>query len=720
MKPILYSSTETAFDTNGQGILSDAISCTVTEELNGMFELEMQYPVSGIHYAGIQLRSLMLAQPNPTGNPQPFRVYRLTKPLDGVVTIYAQHLSYDLSGIPVQPFSTGSAAAAMAALKTYAVGANPFEFWTDKTTTANMTVAVPSSIRGLLGGSQGSVLDVYGGQYLFDRYTVRLYARRGADRGVTIRYGKNLTSLEQDANCASVYTGVYPYWADAEGNNLVQLPEKVLPAPGTYDFTRILPLDLSGEWQEPPTQDQLRQRAQHYMQDNQIGVPTVSLTVGFVPLEQSEEYADRALLERVDLGDTVTVQFARLGVDATAKVIQTVYDVLLDRYRSVTLGDARASIADTIANQQAQIDGATKVVATIPGMLQGAVDSATAQITGNAGGYVVLHSSTGRKKPDEILIMDAETIQAAIKIWRWNKAGLGYSRNGYNGPYGLAMTQDGAINADYITVGKLTANIITVGVLQSADGKTFYLDLENGVLRMQAESLQIGGKTVDDIASEKAKDAVDAQTQQDIFNVLTNNGQEQGIYLKNGKLYINASYMDIGELNANLIHAGTISSNDGNVNFNLDEAAIDLERLAQDGVGTIRLMLKNAGLRLYDDMGAGEKELISIAATEGVQTGHMHVYTDGNICVEVGGTSGGGRVRIGDKTGKARADFGINTNTLVPYLSLYDDAQKRRLRIGLQDSTGRGSIALYNSAGETIWQVYENAAGNATVYQKTS
>lgn len=548
--PILYESTETAFADNGQGILSDAISCTVTEELNGIFELEMQYPVSGIHYADIQLRSLILAQPNPTGDPQPFRVYRLTKPLDGVVTIYAQHLSYDLSGIPVQPFTAGSAAAAMAALKTYAVGANPFDFWTDKATVANMTVAVPSSIRALLGGVQGSVLDTYGGQYLFDRYTVCLYARRGADRGVTIRYGKNLTSLEQDANCASVYTGVYPYWADTEDQNLVQLPEKVLPAPGTYDFTRILPLDLSGEWQEPPTQDQLRQRAQRYMQDNAIGVPTVSLTVGFVPLEQSEEYADRALLERVDLGDTVTVQFARLGVDATAKVIQTVYDVLLERYSTVSLGDARASIADTIANQQHEIDNAVK---TIPSMLQGAVDSATAQITGNAGGYVVLHSSTGGQQPDEILIMDTPSISTAKKIWRWNKAGLGYSSKGYNGPYGLAMTQDGAIVADYITTGQLTANLIAAGVLQSNDGKTFYLDLENGVLRMQAQSLQIGGKTVDTIASDKAQEAIDAQTQDDIFNVLTNNGQTQGIYLKEGKLYINATYMDTGTLDADKV-----------------------------------------------------------------------------------------------------------------------------------------------------------------------
>lgn len=481
--PILYPSTETAFDTNGLGVLSDAVSCTVTEERNGMFELEMQYPVSGIHYADLALRALILARPNPIDEPQPFRVYRITKPMSGTVTVYAQHISYDLAGIPTGPFTADNAPAAMAALGDNAAVPCPFVFWTDKATAANMTVQTPASIRSLLGGVRGSILDTYGGEYAFDRYTVRLYAARGADRGVTIRYGKNLTSLEQDANCAAVYTGVYPYWADSDGNDLTQLPEKIVSAPGTYDFTRILTLDLSSEWQEKPTAEQLKARAERYIAENKTGVPKVSLEVQFVPLEQSDEYKHLALLERVSLCDTVEVQFDKLGVNATAKVVRTAYNVLLGRYDSIELGDARTNIADTIVQQQ-------QAIAEKPSTsdMQAAIGNATSLITGNLGGYVVMHSSTSGKQPDEILIMDTPDINTATKVWRWNKAGLGYSKTGYNGPYGLAMTADGQIVADFITTGTLNAAEVRVinlvaDHLRSISGN-FTLDVWAAVLKL--------------------------------------------------------------------------------------------------------------------------------------------------------------------------------------------------------------------------------------------
>ena len=456
MKPVLYPSQETAFGSNGLGVLTDAASCVIIEERNGAFELEMTYPVSGIHYKEIAPRCIILAKPNPVDDPQPFRVYRTTKPMGGLVTIYGEHISYDLAGVPASPFAAESAPDAMEKLKSSSAIPTPFSFWTDKDTAGTMGITAPVALRSLLGGREGSVLDVYGGEYKFDRYTVRLYNQRGQNRGASIRYGKNLTDLTQDENIAGVYTGVYPYWSSMEGA-LVQLPEKILPAPGNYDFTRIMTLDLSSEFQEPPTQDQLRARAEAYMKANNIGVPKVSLTVSFVPLEQTEEYKDIGLLERVELCDTVNVEFPALGVSATAKCVRTVYDALLDRYKSVELGDARTNIADTIAAQQQKIEQAPDKT-----FVQQAVDSATGQITGNKGGYVVLHSSTGSKEPDEILIMDTPDIKTAVKVWRWNKAGLGYSSHGYNGPYGLAMTQDGSIVADFITAGTLNAALAKV------------------------------------------------------------------------------------------------------------------------------------------------------------------------------------------------------------------------------------------------------------------
>lgn len=566
MKPILYQPTETAFDTNGIGILSDAVDCVVTEERNGAFELEMIYPISGMHFSEITLRCVILAKPNPTDEAQPFRIYNISKPHDGRITIYAEHISYDLSGIPVSPFSAASAPAAMTGLKSNAAISNPFTFWTDKTTAASFAVNVPSSTRAIFGGSRGSILDVYGGEFKYDRFLVRLYNERGENRGVSIRYGKNLISLKQEKNCSNVYTGIYPYWVDADGN-LIELSEKIVNAEGTYGFTRIMPLDFSLEFDEAPTEQQLKNKTDAYIKNNNIGVPKVNIDVSFVPLEQTEEYKHLALLERVSLCDIVNVEFPELKVSATAKCVKTVYDVLLDRYRSIELGDAKTNIADTIVQQLQDIkEKPTKTY------LQQAVENATALITGNKGGYVVLHSTTGAE-PDEILVMNTPSIENATKVWRFNTSGLGYSAAGYNGPYGLAMTMDGAIVADFITTGTLNAALIKAGVLQSNDGKTFYLDLEKGVLRMQAEEIYISGKTVEQIADDSSSKAIKGLTQTDVFNKLTNNGALQGLYMQNNQLYVNASYINTGELNADLLKAGSIKSK--NYSFIVDGQADD-------------------------------------------------------------------------------------------------------------------------------------------------
>lgn len=476
MKPVLFAPTATAFTTNGLGKLSDAASCTVKETRNGAFELTLKYPVEGIHYAEIQQRSIILAEPNPVDLAQPFRVYRISKPINGLVTVYAYHISYDLTGIPVSPYSAASVQAALAGFSTNAVAANPFTFWSDMTASGDFTVKSPASVRSLLP----TVLEVYGGEYKYDKYTVRLYQQRGVNRGVTIRYGKNLTDLKQDENCSNVYTGVYAYYSG--GNGIVETNPKVTPAPGTYDYTRVLPLDLRAEFKETPTAEALKAAAEQYMSDHDIGVPEVSLNVSFVQLEQTQEYKDLALLERVELCDTVTVIFERLGVNATAQVTSTVYNVLIDAYDSVTIGNVRKNVAMTIAEQAQEIAKGPDLTA-----LQAAVIEATELITGNQGGYVVIHSSTGGKTPDEILIMDQPDIESAVQVWRWNKSGLGYSSSGYNGPYGLAMTIDGKINADFITTGGMDAARITAGILQSKDGR-FLIDLTANTITMKNTS----------------------------------------------------------------------------------------------------------------------------------------------------------------------------------------------------------------------------------------
>ena len=505
MKPRLYPENETNFESNGLGPLSDALTCTVEENRNGAFELSMEYPVTGVLFDELKHGSIIFAPPNDSSEPQPFRVYGKSTPLSGVVTVRAKHISYQLSHIPVSPFTAGSCAAALQGLKTNAVEPCPFDFWTDKETVATFTVKEPASARSLLGGVAGSVLDVYGGEYEFDRYTVKLHKARGHDSGVVIAYGKNLVDIDQEESIENTITGVYPYYKDTDGN-VLELPEKVVSSASAHNFPypRTVPLDCSQEWQETPSVEQLRAYASAYVEKEGIGVPAVSLKVSFVPLWQTEEYKAIAPAERLNLCDIATVRFEKLGVNARAKVVQTVYDVLAGRYESVTLGEASTNLADTIVAQDKAINAKADT-----SDLEAAAASASAWITGNKGGYVVLRRNADGQ-PYELLIMDKPTIEEATKVWRFNKSGLGYSSTGYNGTYGLAMTQDGQIVADYITTGTLSANLLRAGVLQDKTGKVFKLDLDAGTLDANFTSLQVSGKTPEQIAAEQAKEAAAA------------------------------------------------------------------------------------------------------------------------------------------------------------------------------------------------------------------
>ena len=502
--PILYSATETSFDHNGIGILSACVSCEVTEEANGIFELAMQYPMDGIHYEDIADRAIIKAKADQFRDPQLFRVYAISKPMNGIVTVLAEHISYDLSGIPVKPFSAESVSLALAGLRSNAVVDCPFDFWTDKATSGNFNVPTPASIRSRLGGVAGSILDVYGGEYEFDNYTVKLHNNRGMNRGVSIRYGKNLTDIQQEQNCSSVATGVYPYWAgDVDGNTvLVELPEKIVNAPGTYNFVKIRTFDLTSEFETQPTVEQLRTRTESYIKANNIGVPKVSLTVSFAQLEQSEEYKHLKLLERVSLFDTVNVEFSALGVSATAKAVKMVYDVLADRVKSVTLGSVRANIADTIANQQQDISKVSKDKLSVS-LVQNISSSLAKAIMGANGGAVRLVDTNDDGEPDELYIADNADPAQALKVWRFNYNGWAASKNGYSGPFEFGATLEDGLLANFVTAAQLVAGTIK----SQDDGKTFFLDLDNGILKMAATELSISGKTVDEIANSAAEAA---------------------------------------------------------------------------------------------------------------------------------------------------------------------------------------------------------------------
>lgn len=490
MKPILFPSTATEFNTHGLGVLTDAISCTVTEERNGAFELTMQYPDTGVHFDEITDRCIIYAIPSPYRAPQPFRIYRITRPMDGIIMVYAQHITYDLSGVPLNPFTAVNAPDALSKLSLNAAVDSPFTFWTDKSTVASFAVSTPSSTRSVLGGSSGSILDVYGGEYEWDGFTVRLYGHRGYDNGVEISYGKNLTDIEQDRNISNVATGIYPYWTNAEGA-LVTCDPKIVNAPGTYNFTRVVPVDFSNDFETQPTPAQLQARAEKYVEDNKIGIPKTSITASFVQLEQFPEYEDLALLEKCDLCDTVTIRYPQLGVEAKAEIVKIETDVLLERYNSVEIGDVRTNIADTIVGQQQEIKQKPSET-----YLREAVLALTETILGASGGAVRLLDTNNDGMPDTLYIADDPDPTKARKVWRFNHEGWGASKNGYNGPFSYGATLENGMVADFITAGTLNADLVNIVNLisdhvVSRNGR-YEMDLWAAVLKlMENDNLRV-------------------------------------------------------------------------------------------------------------------------------------------------------------------------------------------------------------------------------------
>ena len=294
----LFDETATTFTTNGLGGLPDAVSCTVHEEINGEFELEMEYPINGRRYDLLALRRIIVAKPNTYTNPQAFRIYSITKPIDGVVTVNAAHISYDLAGYPVSPFTAQNAAQSLSNMLEASLLPCPFIFSTNIVKQGELEVSAPSSIRNVMGKA---ILNVYGGEYDYDNFLIHLYKHRGSDLGVTLRYGKNLIDFQQEENCNNVYTGIYPYYLSSDKESLVELSEKIINAPGTFSYVRVLPVDLSSEFEEEPTEDELRTKAQEYLDRHNIGKPEISLIIEYVPLNPS------------DLGELLSVTFVNEG-----------------------------------------------------------------------------------------------------------------------------------------------------------------------------------------------------------------------------------------------------------------------------------------------------------------------------------------------------------------------------------------------------------------------
>lgn len=715
MIPVLFSSTATDFTTYGLGALSDAISCEVEEERNGKYELTMEYPLTGIHYDEISLRSIILAKPNYLDDPQPFRVYQIDKPINGVVTFYARHWSYDLSDIPVQPFEAAGIQSAMNGLISNAMyDISAWHFTTSRTTPSNFKVDEPSSVRSWFGGKEGSLLDVYGGEWHYDGRTCSLENSRGADNGVTIRYGVNLTDLKQEEQCVDVYTGVLAFWKDMDGN-LVQ--GTIQNVQGTFDFTRILVLDCSEDYDEAPTSTQLDAKANAYITNNNVGVPKVNLTLNFATLRgntitsflanEAQEilsnengfvivaYGKQGMPEtRVDLCDTVTVIFEKLGVRATAKCIRVRWNTLADRYEEVELGDAKSEFTEHILRAEHSASEAVKTAKQTKSILESDIETATQKVTGNLGGYVILHDSNGDGYPDELLIMNTPDIATATSVWRWNEQGLMWARS-YTGQYAtLAITNDGQITADAITTGILR------GIEIISDDGTNVVDIVNGKITTSRAN---GGKTETTNYNYRIYNVDDELMANLTCGVMTATGYQSGILTIDSTDALTQVQISATEANGGLISlrkgavvgARIIADNGGGrLLLNTDDGtnAVDLIAGRSTGNGgTLYLKWADGTTKVY----LGTLTLQGLMTNEPAlafydSSGNLESWYAGNRAYIADNTSGtGGFVVRGqtnahgitvDFTTVGRIDFYVD-NTYVGYASLASSDKKTKTDI---------------------------------------
>lgn len=366
MIPILFEKTETAFDSNGLGRLRDCISCVVTEERNGIYECDFEYPIDGVNYDRIQLGRIIGVEHDESTDIQPFDIVGYSRPINGIVTFHCTHISYRQCAMTVSGTNKQSLADAFTWLGT-ATPTNPFTYWTDKTSTGFLASAdgIPHSVRQVLGGMEGSILDAYGGEYEWDTWTVKLWASRGEVKPFSIRYGVNLTDYSEEVDYSDTYTSVIPYWSgqDTNGNDVIVKGSKQTASyPSFNGMDRCIPLDVTDKFENKPTVAQVESAGLSYINTNQTYMPSQNITVDFLRLSESAEYAQFKSLQSCKLCDSINVYFPMYNMEGQFKIVKTEYDVLQERYSKLELGTLSTSLAEALGISQ---DSSSKLIDSV-------------------------------------------------------------------------------------------------------------------------------------------------------------------------------------------------------------------------------------------------------------------------------------------------------------------------------------------------------------------
>ena len=506
----VYEEMPADLETNGHALIDWADLPEINRILNGDYTFYGNYSLDGQNVEYLKEDNFIRAE-DEDGKMKYFEIKKVTKNLNSF-SITGRAIGYMLSRNFIENSFTqnGTGSIIMSRLKAALAFEQPFSFESDIQTVHQFTVKQTNPVDAVIGSNNGNenLASITAGELDMDNYRFRLLSRIGKDNGYRVDLGVNLESIEEEID-GNYYNSLYLIGGVPEGDydeDKEPITYKYLELTGVTDKNRRI-----GKYEnsELTTVEELKKWGQSKFDVDRVHEPSITHTVSMVQLENTMEYEELYDdIARLHFGDTCYCTVAKLGIEVAERMIEYTWYPTLGKYKSVTLGNDIEFYTNATATETAKLR--QKVESRTELMVE-SVRNASSWITGTKGGIIRMRPE---KAPSEILIMDKPSVTDAQKVWRWNLGGLGYSNNGVNGPYGLAMTQDGAIVADFITAGILSGILVQGVALKTLDDVDFQVVTEGGKISFEKQVVSTG---LDDVHGEELgviKATRNASTQQ--------------------------------------------------------------------------------------------------------------------------------------------------------------------------------------------------------------
>lgn len=597
MIPLLYKKD----GTTKLGELTNCIECLVEEERNGIFEVSIIYPTTDSIFNSLEEENIIVCNANDTLLNQKFRIYMSRKLMSNKIEVFARHISFDLAYDTIDSIdiTNQSCEYALNTIFRQSQFSTNYKGYSDIINAQDYKISMCNCIEAI-AGKEGSIIDTFGtgAEILRDNTNIHVLNKRGHDNDVTIEYAKNLTGFELEEDTTDLITRIMPYakYNNSETNEEVLVKANAVDSPliNNYSHPYIAYIDYSDKFEdgEEVTIDKLVTFAENEYRDNKVDIPKQNCKIEFIPLSKCVGY--EGLEDKISLCDTVTIKDTRYNIDTKAKVIRAVFDVLKNRYKSTELGEPRTTLGDIIGGSKEDgktgppgpqgPPGADGNIGDFPNSLPSTpvlssklygfsnielswtfenkpyysyelYASKTKDFTPNI--FDIIHQGQSssflfQAKPDETWYFrvcavnshgNRTAFSSQISVTTTKVSDL----SNYVDNMAIGEALIGTLSLDRGWVGKLNANYLDVkGNFSVTDGNgKRTIDIDSfGSVALDVTSLKINSTDI----NKTINNVFDSKTQVDVFNKLTNNSQLQGIYLEDGKLYLNGEYMKLNTL----------------------------------------------------------------------------------------------------------------------------------------------------------------------------